>query len=300
MWLLFALGSALFSGLTAVLAKRGIRTTDSTVATAVRTVVVLVFAWVVAAAAGSVGTVGQIAPATWAFLVLSGLATGASWLCYFRALSLGDVTRVAPVDKSSTALTVLLALVVLGEGLTWESGAACALILVGALVMAWPARGEKDPGAGCTPARGRGARSRAWLPWAVGSAVFASLTAILGKVGIEGVDSNLGTAVRTCVVLAMAWAMVAVEGKGPQVGAVPRDELAWIALSGVATGAAWLCYWRALQEGPASVVAPVDRLSIVVTAVLSRALLGERASRRDVVGLSLSVVGTVLMALPSL
>ena len=295
MWLLFALGSALFSGLTAVLGKRGIRTTDSTVATAIRTAVVLVFAWAVALVGSSTGGIGQITPSTWAFLTLSGLATGASWLCYFRALSLGDVMRVAPVDKSSTALTVLLALVVLGEGVTWRSAVACALILAGALVMARPQGGEKSGAAS-----GKGGPSHAWLPWAVGSAVFASLTAILGKVGIEGVDSNLGTAVRTCVVLVMAWAMVAVEGKGPQVRSVPRDELGWIALSGVATGAAWLCYWRALQEGPASVVALVDRLSIVVTAVLSRALLGERASRRDVAGLTLSVLGTVLMALPAL
>lgn len=295
MWLLFALGSALFSGLTAILAKRGIRTTDSTVATAIRTAVVLVFAWAVAIAGQSVGSIGQILPSTWVFLALSGLATGASWLCYFRALSLGDVMRVAPVDKSSTALTVLLALVVLGEGVTWRSAVACALILAGALIMARPQGGEKN-----TAPRDRTARPRAWLPWAVGSAVFASLTAILGKIGIEGVDSNLGTAVRTCVVLVMAWAMVAVEGKGPQVRSVPHEELAWIALSGVATGAAWLCYWKALQEGPASVVAPVDRLSIVVTAVLSRVLLGERASRRDVAGLTLSVLGTILMALPSL
>ena len=295
MWLVFALGSALFSGLTAILAKRGIRTTDSTVATAIRTVVVLAFAWVVAAAGGSVGTIGQVRPSAWVFLTLSGIATGASWLCYFRALSLGDVTRVAPVDKSSTALTVLLAIVVLGEGVTWRSAVACALILAGALIMARPQRGEKD-----AAPLGRTARSRSWIPWAVGSAVFASLTAILGKVGIEGVESNLGTAIRTCVVLVMAWAMVAVEGKGAQVRAVPHDELRWIALSGVATGAAWLCYWRALQAGPASVVAPVDRLSIVVTAVLSRVLLDERVSRRDVVGLALSVLGTVLMALPSL
>lgn len=286
MWLAFAAGSALFSGLTAILAKCGIRTTDSNVATAIRTIVVLAFSWLMVLVVGSAGTVSDIAPRTWVFLVLSGLSTGASWLCYFRALQLGDVNKITPVDKLSTVLTMVLGATLLHERFGVASAAAVALIGIGTLLMV--VRGDDGK-----PAPDGGA-SRSWLPYAVGSAVFAALTAILGKVGIEGVESNLGTAVRTVVVLVMAWLMVGVTGTLPQVRRVPPRELAFICLSGVATGAAWLCYYRALQEGPASVVAPVDKLSIVVTVVFSRVFLAERLSRRAAVGLALVVVGTIV------
>lgn len=310
MWLAFAAGSALFSGLTAILAKCGIRRTDSTVATAIRTIVVLVFSWLMVLVAGSAGTIGNIEPRTWAFLALSGLATGASWLCYFRALQLGNVNKVTPVDKSSTVLTMILGALLLGEDFGPRSLAACALIGAGTLLMIV----KKDVGAGGANASATAAsdadagdatsspspaqkRSNAWLLYAVGSAVFASLTAILGKVGIEGVESNLGTALRTIVVLGMAWLMVAVEGKLPCVREVTRRELGFICASGVATGAAWLCYYRALQEGPASVVVPVDKLSILVTIAFSRIVFGEKLSRRAAAGLVLVVAGTLLIAL---
>ncbi|MCR8908432.1 EamA family transporter [Thermophilibacter sp. ET337] len=286
MWLAFAAGSALFSGLTAILAKCGIRTTDSNVATAIRTIVVLAFSWLMVLVVGSAGTVSDIAPHTWVFLVLSGLSTGASWLFYFRALQLGDVNKITPVDKLSTVLTMVLGATLLHERFSVASAAAVALIGIGTLLMV--VRGDDGK-----PAP-NGGTSRSWLPYAVGSAVFAALTAILGKVGIEGVESNLGTAVRTVVVLVMAWLMVGVTGTLPQVRGVPPRELAFICLSGVATGAAWLCYYRALQEGPASVVAPVDKLSIVVTVVFSRVFLAERLSRRAAVGLALVVVGTIV------
>lgn len=285
MWLAFAAGSALFSGLTATLAKCGIRTTDSNVATAIRTIVVLAFSWLMVLVVGSSGTVSDIAPHTWLFLVLSGLSTGASWLCYFRALQLGDVNKITPVDKLSTVLTMVLGATLLHERFGVASAAAVALIGVGTLLMVV----QGDDGKSAPD----GGASRSWLPYAVGSAVFAALTAILGKVGIEGVESNLGTAIRTVVVLFMAWLMVGVTGTLPQVRRVPLRELAFICLSGVATGAAWLCYYRALQEGPASVVAPVDKLSIVVTVVFSRVFLAERLSRRAAVGLALVVVGTI-------
>lgn len=285
MWLAFAAGSALFSGLTAILAKCGIRTTDSNVATAIRTIVVLAFSWLMVLVVGSSGTVSDIAPHTWLFLVLSGLSTGASWLCYFRALQLGDVNKITPVDKLSTVLTMVLGATLLHERFGVASAAAVALIGVGTLLMVV----QGDDGKSAPD----GGASRSWLPYAVGSAVFAALTAILGKVGIEGVESNLGTAIRTVVVLFMAWLMVGVTGTLPQVRRVPLRELAFICLSGVATGAAWLCYYRALQEGPASVVAPVDKLSIVVTVVFSRVFLAERLSRRAAVGLALVVVGTI-------
>ena len=293
MWLAFALGSALFSGLTAILAKCGIRRTDSTVATAVRTIVVLAFAWLMVGVVGSAGTIGRIAPRTWAFLVLSGLATGASWLCYFRALQLGDVNRVTPIDKLSTVLTMVLAFALLGEPLGWADAVAIALIGAGTLLMVERREGP-GPGAG-----GRGGGGRAWAVYALGSAVFAALTSILGKVGIEGVESNLGTALRTGVVLVMSWVMVLVTGRAARVREVPRDELGLICLSGVATGAAWLCYYRALQEGPASVVVPVDKLSIVVTVAFSGLVLHERLGRRAAAGLALVVAGTLLMVAPT-
>lgn len=287
MWVAFACGSAFFAGITAILAKCGIRETDSTVATAIRTIVVLAFAWVMVTAVGSAGQIASIAPMTWAFLGLSGLATGASWLCYFKALQLGDVNKVVPIDKSSTVLTMLLAFLLLGELLSWASVVAMVLILAGTLMMI-----ERKPAA---PSAGAPSKGGSWLVFAVLSAVFASLTAILGKVGIEGVESNLGTAVRTIVVLVMSWVMVAVTGKAGTVRAVPRRELLFICLSGLATGASWLCYYKALQEGLASVVVPIDKLSILVTIGFSRLVFGEKLTARSSAGLALIVAGTLLM-----
>lgn len=287
MWVAFACGSAFFAGITAILAKCGIRETDSTVATAIRTIVVLAFAWVMVAVVGSSGQIGSIKPMTWAFLGLSGLATGASWLCYFKALQLGDVNKVVPIDKSSTVLTMLLAFLLLGELLSWASVVAMVLILAGTLMMI-----ERKPAA---PSAGAPSMGGSWLVFAVLSAVFASLTAILGKVGIEGVESNLGTAIRTIVVLGMSWVMVGVTGKAGEVRAVPRRELAFICLSGLATGASWLCYYKALQEGLASVVVPIDKLSILVTIGFSRLVFGERLTARSGAGLALIVAGTLLM-----
>ena len=240
MWILFACGSALFAGLTAILAKCGVRRTDSTVATAIRTIVVLVFSWLMVFLTGAESGLGAAGGRTLLFLVLSGLATGASWLCYFRALQLGDVNKVTPVDKSSTVLTVLLAFVLLREpvGVYKALGVLC--VGAGTYLMI-----EKKA------EREAGEEHGLWLPWAMGSAVFASLTAILGKVGVSGVDSNLGTAIRTGVVLVMAWVMVFVTGKGADLKTVPRGELGFICLSGLATGASWLCYYRALQRGGA-------------------------------------------------
>lgn len=287
MWVAFACGSAFFAGITAILAKCGIREADSTVATAIRTIVVLAFAWVMVAVVGSSGQIGSIKPMTWAFLGLSGLATGASWLCYFKALQLGDVNKVVPIDKSSTVLTMLLAFLLLGEPLSWASVVAMALILAGTLMMI-----ERKSDA---PSAGAPSKGGSWLVFAVLSAVFASLTAILGKVGIEGVESNLGTAIRTIVVLVMSWVMVGVTGKAGEVRTVPRRELAFICLSGLATGASWLCYYKALQEGLASVVVPIDKLSILVTIGFSRLVFGEKLTARSGAGLALIVAGTLLM-----
>lgn len=289
MWVAFACGSAFFAGITAILAKCGIRETDSTVATAIRTIVVLAFAWVMVAVVGSAGQIGSITPMTWAFLGLSGLATGASWLCYFKALQLGDVNKVVPIDKSSTVLTMLLAFLLLGEPIGWASAVAMALILAGTMLMI-ERKDSLDEGASGTSRQGS-----SWLVFAVLSAVFASLTAILGKVGIEGVESNLGTAIRTIVVLGMSWVMVGVTGKAAEVARVPRRELLFICLSGLATGASWLCYYKALQDGLASVVVPIDKLSILVTIGFSRLVFGEKLTARSGAGLALIVAGTLLM-----
>ena len=285
MWLMFAVGSALFAGLTSILAKCGIRKTDSTVATAIRTIVVLLFSWAMVFL-GSQNQLGSIGGKTLLFLVLSGLATGASWLCYFRALQLGDINKVVPIDKSSTVLTILLSALLLGEGIGLTRGVGVVLIAAGTLLMIEKKAGETGKKEGT-----------AWLWYALGSAVFASLTAILGKVGISGVESNLGTAIRTGVVLVMSWVMVFVAGKQSALKNIPKSELGFICLSGLATGGSWLCYYRALQDGPASLVAPIDKLSILVTVLFSYVVFHEKLSRRSALGLVLLVGGTLVMLL---
>ena len=284
MWVLFALGSALFAGLTSVLAKCGIRKTDSDAATAIRTIVVLIFSWLMVWIVGSAPTITTLSTKTWVFLILSGLATGASWLCYFRALQLGNVNKVVPIDKSSTVLTILLAIVFLGEPVSWFKGIAVILIGIGTFMMI-----EKKADSGENPEKKR------WLLYAVLSAVFASLTSILGKIGIDGVESNLGTAIRTCVVLVMAWLIVLIKCKQHTLKVIPQNELGFICLSGLATGASWLCYYKALQDGLASVVVPIDKLSILVSIGFSALVFKEHLSKKAAFGLALIVVGTLMM-----
>lgn len=283
MWILFAVGSAFFAGITAILAKCGIQKTDSDVATAIRTIVVLVFSWLMVLLTGSVNQITDISAATWTFLILSGLATGASWLCYFRALQLGNINKVVPIDKSSIVLTVVLAFVLLGEPISLWKLVGLLAIGAGTLLMI-----QKKEGA-------REAKGRAWLVYAVLSAVFASLTSIFGKIGITGVESNLGTALRTGVVLVMAWLLVFVKGKQKELSQISRRELGFIALSGVATGASWLCYYKALQDGPASAVVPIDKLSILITIAFSYVVFREKLSKKAAVGLVCIVLGTMLM-----
>ena len=286
MWTIFAFGSAFFAGLTSVLAKCGIRKTDSTVATAIRTTLVLLFSWLMVFIVGSQDQMGSIGGRTLCFLILSGLCTGASWLCYFKALQLGDVNKVVPIDKSSVVLTILLAFLFLGEPIGLFQGAGALLIGGGTFLMI-----EKKA-AGSAPAR-----SKSWLLYALGSAIFASLTSILGKVGIAGVESNLGTAIRTAVVLVMAWVMVVVTGKTGAVNEVSGKELAFICISGLCTGASWMCYYRALQMGPASAVVPIDKLSILVTIAFSRLVFGEKLTARSAWGLAQITAGTLVMLL---
>lgn len=285
MWVLFAFGSALFAGVTSVLAKCAIRKTDSTVATAVRTIIVLAFAWLMVFITRSQNQIADISGKTFLFLILSGLATGASWLCYFKALQLGDINKVVPIDKSSVVLSIVFAFIFLREKVSVPKFIGVAAIAVGTALMI-----EKKDVV-------RSDKSRGWLVYALGAAFFASLTSILGKVGISGVESNLGTAIRTGVVLVMSWVMVFVSKKHKEALHIERKELFFICLSGLATGASWLCYYRALKDGLASVVVPIDKLSILVSTAFSYFVFHEKLTRRSAVGLVVIVAGTLLMLL---
>ena len=287
MWVLFAVGSSFFAGIMAILAKCGIRKTDSDVATAIRTVVVLLFSWLMVLVTGTWPGITQVDGKTLLFLALSGLSAGASWLCYFHALQKGDINKVVPIDKSSTILTILLALIFLHEGLTLMKGVCIVFIGVGTILMITRKENTGDV---------KLDNGKEWLIYAVFSSVFASLTAILGKIGISGIDSNLGTAIRTTVVIVMAWLMVFLKGKQKELHGIEKKELGFIALSGLATGASWLCYYRALQEGPASVVVPIDKLSILVTIVFSWVVFKEKLTKKAALGLLCILAGTIIMA----
>lgn len=288
MWVFYAIGSSFFAGITAILAKCGIRKTDSDVATALRTVVVLAFSWLMVLITGTGAGITQISGKTLLFLVLSGVATGASWLCYFHALQKGDINKVVPIDKSSTILTIVLALIFLHEGLSFGKGVSVVLIGVGTMLMITKKEDKPEE---------KKENSKEWMIYALLSAVFASLTAILGKVGIEGVDSNLGTAIRTTIVLLMAWMMVFVTGKYHQMKKIEKKEMGFIAISGLATGVSWMCYYRALQEGPASIIVPIDKLSILITIAFSWIVFHEKLTKKAAIGLGGIVAGTFLLAI---
>ena len=284
MWILMAILSAVFAGLTSILAKCGIKKTDSDVATALRTVVVLVFSWIMVFIVGSYNSIGDIELTSLIFLVLSGLATGASWICYFKALSMGDINKVVPIDKSSTILTVLLAIICFGETSNlWMKLLATLILAVGIFLMV-----EKK-------ITNKVASGKSWMIYAIFSAIFAAATSILAKVGISGVESNLGTAIRTGVVLIMAWIIVFARKKHTGIKALDKKELLFICLSGIATGASWLCYYYAIQNGIVSVVVPIDKMSILFTVVFSYFVFKEKLSKKALVGLLLMLTATLLM-----
>lgn len=284
-WLTAAVLSAVFAGLTAILAKCGIRKTSSSVATALRTIIVLIFSIIVVLIVGSQKALGEIKPASWLFLVLSGFATGASWLCYFKALSFGDVNKVAPIDKLSTVISVLLAIIIFGEtnNLIFKL-IGIALFGAGTYLMVEKAGAAQQ------------AKGKSWIIYALLSAIFAALTSVLAKIGITGVESNLATAIRTVVVLVMAWGVVFVKGEHKSLGDIDKKELAFIALSGIATGASWLFYYYAVQNGILSVVIPIDKMSILLTVLFSRVFLKEKLSHKAEVGLALMFAGTLVIA----
>lgn len=281
-----AILSAVFAGLTAILAKCGIRKTDSDLATALRTIVVLFFSWIMVFIVGSFNTISDISPKSLLFLILSGFATGASWICYFKALSIGDVNKVVPIDKSSTILTVLLAIICFKENTNLTVKLiGTALLTVGIFLMIEKKQSEEKK------------EKRIWMIYAVFSAIFAALTSILAKIGISGVESNLATAIRTAVVLIMAWIIVFIKGKQNQLKTLDKRELIFIALSGVATGASWLCYYYAIQHGIVSVVVPIDKMSILVAVTFSYFVFKEKLSKKAIFGLLLMLTGTLLMAI---
>ena len=283
MWVLFAFLSAIFAGMTSILAKCGIKKTDSNVATFIRTLVVLPLSLLMALIVNPNFSLGAVSSKTLVFLVLSGLSTGASWLCYFRALSKGDINKVVPIDKSSTVLTIILAVIFLGERVTVYKTLGVVFMAIGTLLMIEKKDTEKK-------SEGEG-----WLIYALLSAFFASLTTILGKIGIEGVESNLGTAIRTAVVIVMSFIMVAFTGKTGEIKRIDKKELGFILLSGLSTGASWLCYYKALQDGEAGIVVPIDKLSILVTIAFSYIVFKERLSKKAMLGLVMIVFGTLVL-----
>lgn len=284
MWVLFAFASAFFAGVTSILAKIGVKDVDSHVATAIRTIIVLIFSWIMVFIIGSQSTIVNIDGKTFLFLILSGLSTGGSWLCYFKALQLGDVNKVVPIDKSSTILTMILAFIFLNEKITINMVIGMIGIAIGTYLMIQKKeKAEKI------------VKRKAWLIYALLSALFASLTSILGKVGIENVESNLGTAIRTIVVLVMAWIIVFATKKKRDIKKIDKRSLIFLILSGVATGASWLCYYKALQDGLASIVVPIDKLSILVTVLFAYIFLKEKLSKKSLLGLILIIVGTLLL-----
>ena len=284
-WIIAAISSAFFAGLTSILAKCGIKKTDSDLATALRTSVVLIFSWIMVFAVGSQETIADIQPKSLLFLVLSGVATGASWICYFKALSMGDVNKVVPIDKSSTILTVLLAIICFGERSNLAIKLIATVILGAGIFLMIEKKNTENK-----------TKNRAWMIYALLSAVFAALTSVLAKLGISGVESNLGTAIRTVVVFVMAWGIVFAKGKHKELGRLDKKEFLFISLSGLATGVSWLCYYYALQKGVISVVVPIDKLSILVTVAFSYIVFKEKLSKKAFIGLSLMVIGTLLMA----
>lgn len=298
MWLVMALLSAFFAGLTAILAKCGIRKTDSDLATVLRTIVVLVFSWTMVFMVGSAQTIVQIQPKSLAFLILSGLTTGASWICYFKALSVGDVNQVVPIDKSSTILTVLLAIILFGETNHLAIKlAGTALLATGIFLMTGREPANSQRVKTQILKQHQSPKKQRWRIYAIGSAVFAALTAILAKVGITGVESNLGTAIRTGVVLIMAWLIVFLKGKQASLENIDKRELLFIILSGFATGASWLCYYYAIQNGVVSVVVPIDKMSILVSIAFSFLVFHEKLSKKAAWGLALMVFSTIAMAI---
>ena len=284
MWILYAFFSAFFAGITYILAKCGIKKTDSTLATAIRTIVVLIFSWLMVYIVGSFDQIYTMEFKTFLFLILSGLCTGASWLCYFKALQIGDINKVVPIDKSSTILTIILAFLLLHESVTWTKMVGILFIGAGTFLMI-----EKKQISNVET------KGNQWIFYALGAAVFASLTSILGKIGISGIESNLGTAIRTSVVLLMSWIMVFVTKKQSEIHKVSKKEWIFIVLSGLATGASWLCYYKALQDGLASVVVPIDKLSILITILFSYFVFHEKLSKKALLGLCLIVSGTLSM-----
>lgn len=286
MWIVAAVFSAFFAGITAILSKCGIKNVNSDVATAIRTSVVLVFAWAIVFVTGAYETLSEIDPRSLIFLVLSGIATGASWICYFKALSLGEVSKVAAVDKSSVIFSVLIAIAVFPaeRRLWWVKLICLAAVGAGTWLMTEIKRSEEKT-------------KTTWFFFALLSAIFAAITSVLSKLGMENVNSDCATAIRTGIVLIMAWLIVFAKKETGLVKEVNKKDLLFLVFSGISTGISWLCYFYAIQHGQISVVVPIDKLSIVITVVFSVIFLKEKASSKVWLGLGLLTAGTLCMAI---
>ena len=250
MWIVVAVLSALFAGLTAVLSKGGNEKANSDVVIALRISVIFVCSWIIVFAMGAYKAIATMSANALISIILSGISTGACWICYFKALSIGDASKVAAVDKSSVALSVLLAIIIFPDerSLWWIKLICLVVIIMGTALMTDIKRDD-------------GKRKIAWLIFALLSAVFSTATSLLGKIGTQDVDSNAATALRTCVILVMAWLIVFCKRETKYIKELKGKEIFFLILSGITTTANWFCYYYAIQKGQVSIDAAVSPVS---------------------------------------
>lgn len=288
MSIILALLAALFASFTAILAKIGIEKVDSNLATAVRTVVVVIMAYLMVAITGQTDSIFNISMKSYIFLILSGLTTGMSWLCFFKAIQIGDVSKVVPIDKASVVLTILLSFIILGEPATAFVVSGGIIISIGTFVLIGKEKKNDRK-------KKKGFNTKSYIFLAVLSAVFAALTNILAKIGIEDVDSNVATFIRTVVIILFAWGIVFFQGTFKELKNISKKSYLFLLLSGAATGLSWLCYFAALALGKVSIVNPIDKFSVVLTMVLSFIILKEKPTKNTIAGAILITIGTALL-----
>jgi bacterial/archaeal transporter family protein len=290
MSIILALLAALFASFTAILAKIGIEDVDSNLATAVRTIVVVIMAYLMVVITGQTGNIMAVSAKSFIFLVLSGLTTGLSWLAFFKAIQIGDVSKVVPIDKASVVLTILLSFLVLREPATMPVVAGGVIISIGTFVLIGKDKKKKTQ-------RKKVFNTKSYIFLAIMSAVFAALTNILAKIGIEDVDSNVATFIRTVVIILFAWGIVFFQGTVKELKKISKKSYIFLILSGAATGFSWLCYFAALAIGKVSIVNPIDKFSVVLTMILSFIILKEKPTKSTVTGAVLITIGTALLIL---
>lgn len=285
MSIVLAILAAVFAALTSILAKIGIKNVDSNLATAIRTIVVVIMALIVVLITGQFHAVFDVEGQALIFIVLSGITTGLSWLFFFKALQIGDVSKVVSIDKSSIVMTIILSFIILQEPTTPLVIAGGVIIAIGTFLLI----GKNNSGK-------KEKFSQSYIFLAILGAVFAALTSILAKIGINNeVDSNVATFIRTIVIIIFAWAIVFFQGTVKQMKDITKKSYLFLGLSGMATGFSWLCYFAAIAIGKVSVVAPIDKFSVVITIILSFFILKEKPTRNTMFGAIVITVGTVLL-----